>query len=286
MRNRAFLSIIVLVLILAFQIQVPKLEIDKESAPASADSIAALPPPAPEIEASGALAENFLTGEILYEKNSNYPLPLASLTKIISSLTALDFVSLDEEVETERKEHFKVRDILAMIMVESSNGAIETLFNHVAKKNNLKSEEAKNWFLNLMVKKAESLGSGGMIFSTIDGVDFSENSAGAMGSARGIMQITKASLDSPLWQFGAIHEVVSKEGLIYPLKSTNILEGEISGLLGAKTGLTDLAGGNLLVIFEYPFPGGNPIGIVVLGSSQTGRFEDVKKIYEWVKTNP
>lgn len=270
---------VVFVLVLVFQIKAPETGVKRQSAVAALERIAA--EPAPEIEARAALAEDFLSGEILYEKNSNYPLPLASLTKIISSLVALDFVELDETIETARGEHFEVRDILAMIMVESSNGAIETLFNHVAEKNHIETEYARQWFLNQMSKKAEALGGRGMIFSTMDGTDASENSAGSMGSARGIMQIAKASLDSPLWQFGAIHEVVSKEGLIYLLKATNALESEIPELFGAKTGLTDLAGGNLLIIFEYPI--GHPIGIVVLGSTQEGRFFDVKKIYEWMK---
>ena len=280
MQNKLFLIIIVLFLIFIFQIRALPLAAPKENARAEARTAAL--PRQPEIEAKAALAEDFLTGEILYEKNSHYPLPLASITKIISALTVLDFVSLDEEIKTKKGEHFKTRDLLAMIMVESSNGAVETLFEHVAEKNGKKSEEARSWFLDLMAKKAEFLGGSGMIFSTIDGVDASESSPGAMGSAVGIMRVAKSSLDSPLWQFGALHEVVSKEGLIYNLKPTNALESEIPALLGTKTGLTDLAGGNLLVIAEYPL--GRPVGIVVLGSSQTGRFSDVRKIYEWIKT--
>lgn len=281
MRSRVFFIIFVLVSLLAFQIEAPKIQPSKSGALAqtvgSSGTFSA-----PEIEGEAALAQDFLTGEIVYEKNAIYPLPLASLTKIISSLAILDSVSLDEDVGTQKDEHFRVRDVLAMIMVESSNGAVETLFKHVVKKNGIKLEESQKWFLELMSKKAESLGGVGMIFSTIDGADASENSAGAMGSAEAMLKIAEASLDSPLWQFGAIHKVISKEGLIYPLKPTNNLEGEIPGLLGAKTGLTDLAGGNLLVIFEHPL--GHPIGIVVLGSSEKGRFDDVKKIYEWIKS--
>lgn len=279
MRNRTILAAVIFALILVFQIKAPEPGAKQKSALASLEPDAVMP--APEIEAKAALAENFLSGEILYEKNSDYPLPLASLTKIISSLTALDVISPDEKIETALGEHFLARDILAMIMVESSNSAVETIFNHVIKKNSIKPEEARRWFLDKMSKKAEAFGGEGMIFSTMDGTDATENSAGATGSARGIIRIAKSSLDSPLWQFGAIHEVVSKEGLAYSLKATNALESEIRWLLGAKTGLTDLAGGNLLVIFEHPI--GHPIGIVVLGSTQEGRFTDVKKIYEWIK---
>jgi len=284
-QNKPIFVIIVLVSVLAFQIRAPEIGINKSAALASvSETVAAASAArltAPEIEAKAALAKDFSTGKILYEKNSDYPLPLASLTKIISSLTTLDFVSLDEKIKTQKGEHFKARDILAMIMVESSNGAVETLFNHTAGKNNIEPAKAKDWFLELMSKKAESLGGGGMLFSTIDGVDASENSAGAIGSARGMMQIAERSLDSQLWQFGGIHKVISEEGLIYALKPTNALESEIPELLGAKTGLTDLAGGNLLIIFASGM--GHPTGIVVLGSSAEGRFKDVKKILEYIK---
>jgi D-alanyl-D-alanine carboxypeptidase len=52
----------------------------------------------------------------------------------------------------------------------------------------------------------------------------------------------------------------------------------ISGIAASKTGYTDLAGGNLAVIFEIaPM---HPIAISVLGSSTAGRFADVRKLAE------
>jgi D-alanyl-D-alanine carboxypeptidase len=51
---------------------------------------------------------------------------------------------------------------------------------------------------------------------------------------------------------------------------------KIPSLIASKTGFTDLAGGNLAVIFDAGFE--YPIIVVVLGSSQTGRFTDVEKL--------
>ena len=48
------------------------------------------------------------------------------------------------------------------------------------------------------------------------------------------------------------------------------------GLLRSKTGFTDLAGGNLAVIFDAGM--NHPVAIVVLGSTQSGRFTDVKTL--------
>ena len=43
-----------------------------------------------------------------------------------------------------------------------------------------------------------------------------------------------------------------------------------------KTGLTDLAGGNLAVVFDVGLA--HPVVAVVLGSTEYGRFEDMQKL--------
>ncbi len=251
--------------------------------------------PAPPIEAKSALAEDLLTGEILFSKNSGEILPLASITKIAALLAVLDYASLDEEIVISRTavftpepsslrigEHFLVKDLVSMAMVESSNDAVTALYEYIAQKNQIGDEQAKEWFLDLMRKKAERFGAADMKFYNIWGLDESPTLGGAYGSADDLLKIAKVSLGSPLWQLGAVGEIVSKEGIKHNFKFTNELGPELTTLVGSKTGYTDLAGGNLLVIIEYPI--GRPLGIVVLGSSEKGRFEDVKKILEWVKS--
>jgi D-alanyl-D-alanine carboxypeptidase len=48
------------------------------------------------------------------------------------------------------------------------------------------------------------------------------------------------------------------------------------GLLLSKTGYTDLAGGNLVIVFDVGI--GHPVAIVVLGSTRDARFTDVEKL--------
>ena len=245
-------------------------------------------PKSPDVEARAALAQDLISGEILFSKDPKEILPLASITKILSGLVVLDYVDLDDKVEITKfaisapepsslkvGEHLKAGDLLAMAMVESSNDAITALFEY--------TKLAENDFLNLMRKKAESLGAQSMNFNNVTGYDVSQTISGGYGSAENLLKITRATLASPLWQFGSIGEVVSHEGIRHVLKQTNKLGPELTPLIGSKTGYTDLAGGNLLVIVEYPI--GRPLGIVVLGSSEQGRFSDIKKILEWIK-NP
>ena len=92
------------------------------------------------VEARSALVIDLLTNEIIFEKNIYEPLPLASLSKIISSLVVVDYLNLDEYVEISKTaiateepstlrvgEHLRVEDLLTMAMGESSNDAMMAL---------------------------------------------------------------------------------------------------------------------------------------------------------------
>ena len=61
-------------------------------------------------------------------------------------------------------------------------------------------------------------------------------------------------------------------------QNTNEIISELSGLLGSKTGLSDVAGGSLVIAFDRGL--NQPVVVVVLGSSAQGRFRDVKQLVE------
>jgi D-alanyl-D-alanine carboxypeptidase len=71
--------------------------------------------------------------------------------------------------------------------------------------------------------------------------------------------------------------ITSVDGKRLTIHNTDQALGAIPGVIMGKTGLTDLAGGNLAVVFDLG-PGTTPIVAVVLGSTESGRFDDMKKI--------
>jgi len=73
-------------------------------------------------------------------------------------------------------------------------------------------------------------------------------------------------------------EFVSEDGFLHVAENTNEDVNNISGLIGSKTGYTDLAGGNLAIIYDAGL--NHPIVVVVLGSTLGGRFEDVESLVE------
>ena len=70
-------------------------------------------------------------------------------------------------------------------------------------------------------------------------------------------------------------------------RNTNSIVAEIPGLLVSKTGLTNTAGGNLVIVFDPEL--GRPIIVSILGSTEGGRFEDartlINAVMEYIKNN-
>ncbi len=73
-------------------------------------------------------------------------------------------------------------------------------------------------------------------------------------------------------------DFISEDGFLHPAENTNEYVNTIPGLQGSKTGYTELAGGNLAIVFDAGLD--HPIAIVVLGSTLEGRFEDVDALVE------
>ena len=111
-------------------------------------------------------------------------------------------------------------------------------------------------------------------------MDESSTQAGALSSARDVATLFAYALKTNQTLFAG---TTQKE---VPLGPTNFHEREahntnnalsdIPDLIMGKTGTTDLAGGNLAIIFN-PIPN-HPVIIVVLGSTITGRFDDIKAL--------
>ena len=109
-----------------------------------------------------------------------------------------------------------------------------------------------------------------------------ENGAisGGYGSAHDIALLAAALLKRvPGIMHASIDPSVtvrSFSGSSYTLKNTNPEVSHIPGLMLSKTGYTDLAGGNLAVVFDAGI--GHPVAIVVLGSTRDERFSDVDRL--------
>lgn len=247
----------------------------------------------PEITARSAIAISFKPdsqeGNILYKKNIDQVLPIASLTKIMTAIIALENFDLEEIIKVSknsvltlgdkggliRGEELKTKDLLYIMLMESSNDAATALASDNPR---LPYDE----FINLMNSKAKELELENTYFLDPIGLS-SDNQSTALELAK----LTKQALNFPLiWKILKTSEITISSidnKFIHNLTNTNQLLEKISNLLGGKTGYTEEAGECMLTVLDISdsFGINNYLIIIVLGSDQ--REIDTEKLINWSK---
>ena len=255
------------------------------------------------LEAKSAYVFDLIKKEPLFELNSGVQLPLASLTKIMTAVVAKEsapsetvIIITKESIESEGDdnllvgEKWRLSELLDFVMIRSSNDgacAIAAAIEGIMKADSV--EDIKKIarysdkfpkFIYLMNKKAKEMNLNQTYFLNETGLDISENLSGAYSSASDVAKLVKYALaDYPEIFEATSYESVSLNSLNYgeyKIKNTNRYAGRMPQIIGSKTGFTDLAGGNLAVVFDAGF--NRPIIAVVMGSSIDGRFSDMQKL--------
>jgi len=269
-------------------------------------SVAAVRPnPFDEInlEAKAAIVFDALENKIIYSLNSEEQLPLASLTKIMTAVITReilpDYTTITIDSDSIKKEgdsglrvgeKWRARDLLDFTLLVSSNDGAASLAAAAAAVSTgigQNTEGAVNEvvvkkkdFVSQMNEKARSLGLVQTYFMNETGLDLQTQVSGSYGSARDVANLLVYAVEKYPDLFEATRQLVFKVSLLdgknREAKNTNEAVLKIPGLIASKTGFTDLAGGNLAVLFDAGL--GHPIAIVVLGSSEQGRFVDVEKL--------
>jgi len=235
------------------------------------------------VEAQSYLVFDFF-GRIIAFRESDLQWPLASLAKLMTALLVEENIGKEAVIPVSRRailaegdegfligENFYRDDLRDVMLLHSSNDAAYALAEYFG------------WdeFIKLMNQKAASLGMAKTFFFNPAGLDFSKTAAGAYGSAGDLMILLKYLMENHPQVLEATRrgflEIESLEGIKHRFANTNRLIYDIPQFLAGKTGFTDIAGGNLAVMADIGV--NQPVGIIVLGSSENGRFEDVLKLY-------
>lgn len=253
-----------------------------------------------ELEAASAYVIDLTTGEVMYEKGAFEARPLASITKLLTALLlaeeipdhvyiplSKDAIGQDGEEGLVAGDKLKKEDLINFMLVSSSNDAAYAAGEFIGEKLEGNEKARLSKFVALMNDRAREIGMLSSSFLNPHGLDVFVNLkriSGANGSAFDVavlMNYVYAHYPELLSRTSETSlEVESQQGRIYTAKNTNHAAGDIPQLIGAKTGSTKLAGGNLTFIFDAGFE--HPVLAVVLGSSEEERFGDAKKIVEAV----
>ena len=251
------------------------------------------------IEAKAAYVYDVRTQTVLFAKNENTRLSLASLTKIMSALVAGDLsprygtITVNEEaLRAEgdsgfyKDERWTLEDILDFSLLTSSNDGMRAVALSLGalERADVDSEEIINDFVGEMNDKARELGLKNTYFWNETGLDESEMKGGAYGTAKDMSTLLEYILAHYPAFFDATKEATttfqSLDNYLHVAQNTNNVIAEIPGIMASKTGFTDTAGGNLAFVFDPEL--GRPIVVVILGSTGEGRFEDARILVDAV----
>lgn len=243
---------------------------------------------APEaLTAKSAVVYDPTTKRILYSKNPNMQLPLASLTKLMAAAAVLaareentyvaitlDDLAPEGDWDLHVGEEWPLRDLVTFGLVASSNDAIAAA-----------AASMGGSVIDSMNSAAKDLGLSHTYFLNPTGLDEDLETAGGYGTAHDMALLTEVFLE----KFPAFFEATAKPVVVIQ-NGDHVIQADstaepiltIPGLIGAKTGYTDLAGGNLVAAFDIEL--GHPLIIAVLGSTREGRFEDVKTLLNALRT--
>ncbi len=246
-----------------------------------------------KIQAKSVLIWDMTEGINLFSVNEDLSLPLASITKVMTALVALENSSPETEILIKAdfmnqygsggffvNDRWELLDILDGALTSSNNdaafaaGSIVGALNFTNSGNHVSGNIS---FVSEMNRRSLQLGMNQTHFLNTTGLDENEFLSGADGSAYDVLKLFKYVIKNHPELLDSTRESSirrsSLNGNVRVFDNTNRNIHNIPRLIGSKTGFTDLAGGNLTVAYEPVI--GKPVIVVVLGSTFNGRFDDM-----------
>src|SRR3989338_692173 len=195
-----------------------------------------------DLVGKGIYVWDISAGKKLYSKNEHNQMPLASVTKMMMAVVAKE------------------------LLPDNTKIAIRPI----------------DIFTEKMNEKAQSLGLGNTHFRNERGLDMASLTSGAYGSARDMAMLFEYVFRKHPELFApttyAHLDLTSENDIVHHVTNTNQDVSRITGIIGSKTGYTDLAGGNLVIVVDIGID--HPVVIAVLGSTVDGRFTDVEQLID------
>lgn len=232
------------------------------------------------VSAKAAILMHADSGRVLYEKNADEHMLIASTTKIMTAIVVLEHCELDDLVEVDSRsagiegssmylkagESYTVEDLLYGLLLVSGNDAASALALHVA--------DSMEEFAELMNAKAAELGMTESSFKNAHGLD----EEGHYSTARDMAKLAAYCMGNE--DFARIAGTVSHTVGEQTLVNHNRLLREYDGCLGLKTGYTMAAGRTLVTCAER-----DGARYVCVTLNDPADWDDHKALYDWAFAN-
>lgn len=241
----------------------------------------------PGLRSASALVYDQRSGEVLFEKNASNVVPIASITKLMTAMVALDaapdlrevLTITDEDVDTLKGSHSRLRvgttltreDALLLALMSSENRAAHALSRHYP--------GGKAAFVAAMNRKVAELGMGNSRF-----VDPTGLSSDNVSTAHDLAKMVAAAHNYPLIrEFSTTNRAVLEIGKRQlGFHNTNALVASPGWEIGlSKTGFIQEAGKCLVM---QAWVTGRPVVMVLLDSSgRMTRVGDANRLKQWME---
>jgi D-alanyl-D-alanine carboxypeptidase (penicillin-binding protein 5/6) len=247
----------------------------------SAAAVSGAPKP-PSNQARAAALIDVESGRLLYSQRGDVPMKIASLTKIMTAIVAIEHGNLKDTVKVSHKaagkegssiylksgEKISLQSLLYGLMLRSGNDAAVAIAEHVG--------GSLEGFVFLMNQKAEQLGLSRSHFANPHGLD----QEGHYSSANDLAKLTAYALHNPV--FRDIVKTKMKtapnpnEKWDYTWKNKNKMLAMYDGADGVKTGYTKQA---LRCLVSSATRGGQQLAVVTLNDGDD--WQDHRKLLDY-----
>ncbi|HWQ71277.1 MAG TPA: D-alanyl-D-alanine carboxypeptidase family protein, partial [Desulfitobacteriaceae bacterium] len=243
----------------------------------------------PQVAGAAVLLMDLKSGQILFERNPHNQLAIASITKIMTAIVALENGDLDSVVTIgpdilDRKkiygtllflspgEKFTLRQLLDALLMNSANDAAAAIAESIG--------GSEDNFIKMMNQKAADLGLSDTHFTNPHGL----SEIGHYSSAYDMAIIARYGLQKPV-----LAEIVktkyakfprSEQGLLPDsLQNQNKLLWQYDGADGVKTGYTDQAGNT--IVASATRNDRQLLVVILKGTSGTAVCEDAATLLDY-----
>lgn len=241
----------------------------------------------PLLSSQSALIVNNRTGEVLYQKNPNRVMPIASISKLMSAMVVLDAgQNMNEQITITDAEIDRIKGTGSRLSIGTTLSRDEMLHLSLMSSENRATHAlgrnypgGMNAFVDAMNRKAQSLGMNNTRFYEPTGLDFRN-----VSTANDLNKMVQAANKYPLIRRNSTSNygsVYTSSGRQQNYKNSNTLVREGGWNIELqKTGYIREAGRSMVVKANVQ---NQPITIVLLNSpSSLSRVNDARKIESWM----
>lgn len=253
------------------------------------------------------------SGKVYYERGADTQTHIASITKVMTALIALEYgdpqnttVTVSQTAATigessamlQAGDSMNLESALKALMLPSGNDAAQAIAESLGDTVKQKLQEQGDTsvpdspydaFVYAMNKKAQELGMTNTLFANPHGLDIDQHDADMHCTAHDV-----ALMISEVMKNDTFRSIVSKDSdtitvnrgdgqAQIPLQSTDILIGTYDGACGVKTGFTEKAGQCFAGAVQRD--GKTLYAVVLKSSTEAQRFTDATTLDDWVFNN-